>query len=194
MQTIFDHLTAVILSAGVILMLGAAWVISSKSSTDATLGYQARTLSGAAITIMERDFRNIGSGVPLDEPAILHMNSATPNRVFEFKSTIDTSDNPEPIQIRYEVNDRNPNECESDPPCYSLTRKVWSGSSWDVSGPDNMHLSRFFLRATPLTANLDEIQQIEISLAYEAPRTPQREFSWENTFYLTALNVRRGLE
>lgn len=194
MQAIFDHLTAVILGAGVILLLGAAWVIASKSSTEAALGYQARTLSGAAITLMERDFRNIGSGVPTSEQAILQMQAAGPNRVFEFKSTIDPADDAEPVRIRYEVTDRNPATCEGEPPCYSLTRNVWNGSSWDISGPNNVTLSRFSLKATPLTASLDDIQRIEISLAYEASGTAQQEFSWENTFYLTALDIRRGLE
>lgn len=193
MQAIFDHLTAVILGAGVILLLGSAWFVASKSSTNAALGYQSRTLSGTTISIFERDFRNIGSGVPTDEQAIIQMQTSGTNHVLEFKSTIDPSENPTPTWIRYTVDQLQANQCLDEPPCYSLTRMENHGS-WEVSGPENVRLSRFFLQTFPTGAVNDDIQYIEVSMAFDAQQTPQREFSWENTFYLTALDIRRNLD
>ena len=189
MQAIFDHLTAVIVGAGVILLLGSAWFVASKSSTNAALGYQSRTLSGTTVSILERDFRNIGSGVPTDEQAIIQMQASGMYQVFEFQTVVDPVD-PSPTLVRYEVDQLPPNQCLDEPPCYSLTRK----ENGDISGPENVRLSRFSLQTFPAGALNDDIQHIEVSMAFDAQQTPQREFAWENTFYLTALDIRRNLD
>jgi hypothetical protein len=190
MQVFLDHITAVLVGGGVILALAATWVITSQTSTQAGMTYQARAVSGEVIAIIDRDLRNIGSGVPPSEAAVTGFDWTGAARSFEFRATVSPEPDAPVEWIRYVVEAAPAGSCGRAGDCLTFTRHVWDGSAFRPTGPQGLPVTRFDLSATPLTGSLDEIRELDIAVAFDARGTAQGELAWSSRYYLLGQVIR----
>lgn len=104
MQLIFDHLTAILVSAillGVIMTLN---VRGQTSAMEATQFHAAKARQSALIDMLEYDLEDLGSGVPAGEEMITEYDAdAFGIKVFEFvRELADASGTPTLARVRYE--------------------------------------------------------------------------------------------
>lgn len=174
MYFIFDHLNAIIVSAVLVFIL--AWVMFQMQETnmETTLHRQKQTQALDLIEMLERDLRNVGSGVDLTDDMILAYQWDEDNRYLEFLSISDTSEAATVEQIRYELESSDSlmvvdQGVSQRVPAYTLHRKVFSGGSYITTGssqPMITELSVSLLDAdsTPVTVALNATRIIEVQL------------------------------
>lgn len=104
MQLIFDHLTALIVSA---ILLGVLLTINTRgqeSSIEATQFHAAKTTQGALIDMLEYDLEDLGSGVPVGEQMITAFEAdGFGLKTFEFRRELANSSGAATIaRVRYQ--------------------------------------------------------------------------------------------
>ena len=101
MQFIIDHLTGVVISAIVILIIATTQFRSRDASIDATQYAAAKTRVLAIAEAVERDFSNLGSGVDSVKYAIMGLDTTSTIKFFQFAGQTVQGD-PTVRTIRYQ--------------------------------------------------------------------------------------------
>jgi limonene-1,2-epoxide hydrolase len=135
-QFIIDHLTGVIVSAIVILIIATTQLRSRDASIDATQYAAAKTRVMAIAEAIERDFSNLGSGVDSVKYAIIGFDTVSSPMFFEFVGQTVQGD-PTPRTIRYQWQQSGYAQLANavTRPTYTIERRingVVSGTSMDT--------------------------------------------------------------
>jgi hypothetical protein len=104
MQLIFDHLTALTVSAILIGVIATINMRGQASSVEATQFHAAKTQQNVLIEMLEYDLEDLGSGVPRGEQMITDYQSDSFGiKVFEFRRELaDATGAPHLATVRYE--------------------------------------------------------------------------------------------
>jgi hypothetical protein len=108
MQLIFDHMTAIIVSAILIGVLATVNIRGQKSAVEATQFHAAKMQQNAFIDMLEYDLEDLGSGVPTGEQMVTAYEAdAFGIKTFEFRrELVDAAGVPGLASVRYERTQR----------------------------------------------------------------------------------------
>ncbi len=124
MQTLIDHIAGVIIGGTVILLILASQLKGQKASIESTQYYATKAGLFSLVESIERDFSNIGSGVPHGGVLIDTLDTTGTVKAFQFRARVAQAD-PAPHIFRYEwTEDGSANLSTGAVPLYRVERKV----------------------------------------------------------------------
>ena len=186
MQVIFDNLIAVLISGFLLLMLVQLNRNGNQARVNTTRYYAGHVQATSFIETLQRDFRNIGSGVDAADAMINAFQWDDDDTFIEFYATIqpDTIPTapPAPVElIRYEkvavpdCQTRVSRYAQPDPiPCFRVDRSVWDGTQFVKEGGSMDTLTEFKIEirdgnGANASGNPDDTREIVVRMAALSP-------------------------
>jgi hypothetical protein len=170
MHFFLDHLGAVVLAGIVLLIVASVGLRQQRSDVDAVGEYAGSTRTLGMISMIERDFGNMGSGVAPSDSVLLKWLWTDSLGVIEFRGRVDTSAFAPIKDIKYEfLPGANPTCTDLGVMCYEIRRYERAGGPYLLRGRSSPIVTKFDIdlrRETglPVGANLDQTRTVDVSL------------------------------
>ncbi len=198
MHVIYDNLIAVLISGFLLLILVQLNRSGNEARVDSTRYYAGRIQATAFTETLQRDFRNIGSGVDAAQTMIDAFQWDSNDKYIEFYTTVGSGAGAPVEQIRYEV--ENAPDCQTrvsrnatpDPiPCFRVDRSVWDGTQFVKDGGSMDTLTEFEIElrdgnGTSVAGNLDDTREITLQMVAMSPLGEERiikRMRWQTRFH-----------
>jgi hypothetical protein len=201
MHFIKDHLIAIAIFGAAGLILASLQLKSSTAGIEATEFYAQRTSTLDLIRMMNQDFVNIGSDVPLDDQTILSWSADAPTVVFEFQGAVAPESSAVVERVRYQVVPTEVIEVTltgqlRNVQCYRVERSIYQNGEFQPAGQSGNLVTSFEIRllaeGMPLVegAHLDTATELQVamtSLIARGPRASVAETRWTTRYALNNL-------
>ena len=179
MHVIYDNLIAVLISGFLLLILVQLNRNGNQARVDTTRYYAGRAQATSFIETLQRDFRNIGSGVDATDAMISAFQWDDVDKFIEFYATIEPD--PAPVKhIRYkkvsapdcEILDENGEPAST--PCFQVVRFVYDGTQWVEKGGSMETLTKFKIEirdgnGANASGNPDDTREIAVQMVALSP-------------------------
>lgn len=184
MQFLIDHIASIVIGSILILIVAGLQLRTQNSSIDATQYGAAKTRLLDVAQMIERDFSNIGSGVPtaVIATAIQEFDTLSSTRVFEFLGRTSVAD-ASPHLIRYEWATTGTVKLNNDSTVttYQITRLLdgaYSGQSMssitgvriDLMDADSAAVGATFSNTRLVSVDITTVSPLGVGDAIEQPR------------------------
>lgn len=202
MQFLLDHLSAIVVSGIVLLILLGVSLASQTSAVQAVQADARFAAADAIVDMLEGDLPNVGAGVAAGDDRILALEgTAALTTAFEFSGAVGASATAAVERVRYELEEAGTvvvgqGAAQQTVPAYTLRRLVHDGSAFRLSGASRSTVTAFTVRlldaaGAPVGSPLDAARVAEVALATASPLGDGASVSrWQRRFQL--LNVTGG--
>ena len=196
MQFILDHISSTIVGGVVLLVLIVTTARNQDAQVDAIRYYSGRLNMVQLTEMLERDLRNLGSGVPpgIDEIIAYDWSASTP--YIEFYTQEDTIAGLPARRVRYELQKTRVMYSQESGrvdsvQCYELIRRKWVAGSFVDDGRSmdtltDISIDLLDVALQPITSNFDQTRFIQVDLEAIPPLGQERSlkrFRWRNRYH-----------
>ena len=192
-----DHIFSIILAGSVLLILAQIFRDAQDAGIQDASQYSSYTHTLNFAETIQRDFRNIGSGVPVSDPMITAYSWSGVNKFIEFRGAVYSDSALTVHDIRYQVVFTDSmatmvNDSLQTVPVFEVQRlQQDSTGTWQFAGASAPTLLNFEIQLKDkfdmdVTApSYDNARQIFVRMITVPPLTPDRashQAEWQTTF------------
>ena len=148
--------------------------MSTASSVDATQYYANRQHTLSFVETIERDMRNLGSGVDPVDPMIISYQWDATSKIFEFVTLSDTTEYSLTAKVKYVVTPVD-SVADSDESHYQVSRWIMSGGAYSQDGGSaptllNIEISLLDATGTQVAAgSIEDTRIIDVTIQATSP-------------------------
>ena len=186
MQVLIDHIAGVIIGGTVILLILAAQLKGSRASIESTQYYATKKGLFSLVESIERDFSNIGSGVPFGGVVIDTLDTLGTVKAFAFRARSSQGD-PAPHLFRYEWTEDGTEYLADGPtPTYKVERKIDGAVTGQSSGMViSMRIDLLKGDSTNVGTTYSDTRQVNVHVTAISPIGVKKDFEqsrWSKAF------------